>query len=97
MYVTAHAINRIYDRINARDGERLVGALERTTGEQGTVAYLLGRMPGKAHTADGSNGDVIVAVAIDGSVETVYYRRSTQDMSAGFFGARSVIDIGGAV
>jgi hypothetical protein len=67
--------------------------LESVAGGPGTVAYVLGQLPGKASTTDGSNGDMIVAVAVDGSVETVFYRRSSQDMSADFFGASEVVDM----
>jgi hypothetical protein len=37
---------------------------------------------------------IIVAVAVDGSVETVYLRRPEQDMSTESFGlARKVVDL----
>ena len=95
MFVTAHAYNRVVTRSDPWMGMRYVDLLERLAGEPGTIAYILGRIKGKVHTPDGSNGDVVVAVAIDGSVETVYFRRATQDMSAEFFGARRVVDLTG--
>lgn len=93
MFVTAHALNRLQDRLPPRLAAASIRMLEAYPGETGTVAYTLGTLPGKASTPDGSNGDVIVAVAVEGSVETVFYRRSSQDMSAGFFGARKVVDL----
>jgi uncharacterized protein with NRDE domain len=93
VFVTAHAHNRLAARIGGRASDALVSVLETHNGEQGTVAYILGTLPGKAKAADGSNGDVVVAVAVEGSVETVYYRRSTQDLSPEFFGARKVTDL----
>lgn len=93
MFVTAHALNRLASRMGAQQTGSVQRLLESVTGAPGTVAYIVGAMTGKASTPDGSNGDLIVAVAIDGSVETVYYRRSSQDMSAGFFGAERVVDM----
>jgi len=75
-------------------GPLLIERLERIYGEPGTVAYIVGILPAKMSAADGSNGDVVVAVAIDGSVETIYFRRASQDMSAEFFGARKVVQLG---
>lgn len=93
MFVTAHAHNRLAERVGGREADGIVRILETYNGEHGTVAYLLGHLSAKATAPDGSNGDVIVAVAVDGSVETVYFRRSSQDMSAAFFGARKVVDL----
>lgn len=67
--------------------------LERTPGEQGVVAYIAATLDTPVRSDDGSNGDTVVVIAVDGSVETVYFRRSTQDMSAAFFGARKVITL----
>lgn len=93
MFVTAHAHNRLLDRMTAQRSAMMLRMLEAWPGEQGTVAYIVGRLPGKAESPDGSNGDTIVAVAVEGSVETIYFRRSTQDMTAGFFGASRVVDM----
>jgi len=65
--------------------------LEREPGDYGVIAYIVADVPAK-HASDGSNGDVLVAVAVDGSIETVYFRRKSQDMSASFFGAERVED-----
>ena len=91
MFVTAHAINRIGQRMRMQ--AHTVELLESIPGEPGTIAYLVGRTAGKVHADDGSNGDLVFAVAIDGSVETVYFRRASQDCSASFFGARKVVDL----
>lgn len=93
MFVTAHALNRASDRMGNAMGTRFVDILERITGEPGAIAYIVGDLPHKAHTADGSNGELVIAVAIDGSVETVFFRRASQDISATFFGARRVVDL----
>jgi hypothetical protein len=92
MFITAHAYNRAMDRMGAT-GDAFVAALEAIPGEPGTIAYIMGELTGKAHTPDGSNGELVIAVAIDGSVETLFFRRATQDITAGFFGARKVMDL----
>lgn len=91
MYVTQHAKARIRDRLDRPDAHRAVALLERASGDIGTVAYMLANVAPKV-ADDGSNGDILIAVAVDGSVETVYFRRSTHDMSAAFFGADRVVD-----
>lgn len=93
MYVTAHALNRAHERMGSDMGTRFVDILEGIIGETGTVAYLVGELPGKMRTPDGSNGELVFAVAIDGSIETVYFRRASQDCSPAFFGARKVVDL----
>lgn len=100
MFVTEHAQRRLRERFSPLMVGALVDLLDGTAGELGTVAYIAGTVPvdAKAPVPEGrwwedSNGDVVVAVARDGSVETVFYRRSTQDMSASFFGARKVVDL----
>lgn len=91
MYVTQHAVARMSDRLGGMS-EHLVGSLADIMGEVGVVAYLL-PLEGPVVADDGSNGDTLVVIANDGSVETVYFRRSDQDMSAHYFGARRVVDM----
>lgn len=93
MFITAHAYNRAMERLGPTLGSRFVEVCESIDGEPGTIAYIVGQLTRKAHTPDGSNGELVVAVAIDGSVETVFFRRASQDVSAAFFGARTVIDL----
>lgn len=101
MYVTQHAAERINARLSLSDAHDTLTFLEGVQGETGVVAYIVGTVPAYGSKPDGStpgwwvdsNGDTIVAVAHDGSVETVFYRRSSQDMSASFFGARKVVDM----
>jgi hypothetical protein len=94
MFLTAHALNRVAERMGATAMQsRFVTILEAISGEPGTVAYIVGELTGKAHTPDGSNGELVVAVAVDGSVETVFFRRASQDITAAFFGARRVVDL----
>lgn len=83
MYVTVHATDRMGDRLGWELTDLLQAELEARTGEVGTVAYLLGSIA----------GEVIVAVAVDGSVETVYFRRETQDLTPVWFGASKVVDL----
>ena len=91
MFVTAHAINRIGQR--AMRQASIIEMLEATPGQSGVVAYIVARLTHKMETRDGSNGDLVIAVAVDGSVETVYFRRSTQDNSPAFFGAERIVDL----
>lgn len=95
MFVTGHARARLHTRLG-RD-MRLVGAiigrLEAVPGEQGTVAYLVARLDKPVDTGDGSNGDLVFAVAVDGSVDTIYLRRKEQDITARYFGARKVVNL----
>jgi hypothetical protein len=83
MYLTEHARHRLTQRLGVA-GLDVGATLEEWPGERGTVVYLL---------ADRVNG-IVVAVAVDGSVETVYLRRPEQDMSTESFGlARKVVDL----
>ena len=85
MYLTEHAQQRLTERLGVA-GLDLVLALEERPGERGTVAYLL----------DDQHGCTVVAIAVDGSIETVYLRRPEQDMRASAFGlAHKVIDMRG--
>jgi hypothetical protein len=68
----------------------VIGDLEAVPGEPGTVAYVVRRLP-TVREVNGSVGDLVVAVAVEGSVDTIYLRRKSQDMSAGFFGADKVV------
>lgn len=92
MYVTMHAVEQIDARLGHEDADTYVYVLEQMSGQVGRVAYLLADLPYVADEA-GSRGDVIVAIAIEGSVETVYFRRHDQDMSAEWFGVDEVIDL----
>lgn len=93
MYVTRHARERIADRVGALNADHALDYLFAIPGEPGVVAYIVDRYPEAVSAPDGSNGDTLVVVAVDGSVETVFWRRSTQDMSAAFFGAAAVVDL----
>jgi hypothetical protein len=64
-------------------------------GELGTVAYLVARLDRSVRALDGSNGDLVIAVAVDGSVDTVYYRRKEQDCTPRFFGAQKIVSLVG--
>jgi hypothetical protein len=92
MYVTEHAQERLFTRLPWPEAQALVYELERMPGDTGTVAYLMGALSGPRRVLDGSNGDVIVAIAREGSVESVFYRRGSQDLSAKYFGADYVVD-----
>lgn len=95
MYVTSHAKARLHSRIHKdlRAFGSVVGSLESMQGEEGTVVYLLDRLDTPVHAEDGSNGEIVVAVAVDGSVDTIYLRRKSQDLSAAHFGARKVVSL----
>lgn len=92
MYVTQHAATRLEERVGVRHAYLLASMLERMSGQVGHVAYLLEDLP-TVVTEAGSNGDVVVAIAIEGSVETIYFRRRDQDMSPEWFGVSEVIDL----
>lgn len=100
MFVTQHARERIAARFAPAMADKVERILDGTQGEQGTIAYIVGGVPDHA-TAPiptgmwwlDSNGEMLVAVAHEGSVETVFYRRAAQDMSASFFGASKVVDM----
>jgi hypothetical protein len=93
MFVNAHSTNRINDRLGMWMGPRVLERLEGIMGQPGTIAYIVGDLPYKAQAKDGSNGELVIAVAVEGSVETVYFRRATQDISPEFFGAQWVFDL----
>lgn len=93
MFVTGHARARLHARLgkDMRLVGAIIGRLEAVPGRPGTVAYLAARLDKPVDTGDGSNGDLVFAVAVDGSVDTVYLRRKEQDCTARFFGAREVV------
>lgn len=99
MYVTQHARERIAVRFTPAIADKVERILDGTQGEPGVIAYIVGNAPapGPAMSTGpwwlDSNGDLLVAVAHDGSVETVFYRRSSQDISASYFGASKVVDM----
>lgn len=102
MFVTAHAQNRAMSRLGADMGARFVDLCEGMQGEGGTVAYIVGEVPASMVKPEPkadpqwyskSNGGLVIAVAVDGSIETVYFRRASQDNTAGFFGARALVDM----
>lgn len=92
MYVTQHAHDRLRSRMG-RAADMIVSELEALPGERGTVAYVLADMDDRAYAPDGSNGELLVVLVVDGSVETVYYRRHEQDMDPAYFGAHKVVDL----
>lgn len=94
MYVTDHAADRIEERLTLREGRRAMLLLEAEYGVPGTVAYIAARLKSPVMCEDGSNGDTLIAVAVEGSVETIMFRRSSnQSMDAHHFGARKVVDL----
>jgi hypothetical protein len=93
MFVTQHAYLRMSTRLGPIHADALERTLSALPGEQGTIAYILADLPVPMWADDGSNGDILVGIAYDGSIETLYLRRSTQDMRAAFFGARRVVDL----
>lgn len=85
MYVTQHALGRLTSRMGLdQSRNRIVRMLEALPGQPGSVAYMV---------ADSANGNIVIAVAIDGSVETIYFRRPTQDFSSVWFGSSKVVDL----
>lgn len=93
MLVTQHARERIESRAGGKSAS-VIATLEAIAGVPGVQAYILLTVP-RFRAPDGSNGDTLVALARDGSVETVMLRRSSQDLTAGFFGADDVHDLRG--
>jgi hypothetical protein len=93
MYVSGHARARLDARLGTRVrlADAIVSRLEAMPGEPGTVAYLAAVLDKAWDTGDGSNGDLVFAVAVDGSVDTIYLRRKSQDCTARYFGARKVV------
>lgn len=85
MYVTQHARVRIIERMGTGLGAFFIDDLWATEGEPGTVAYRVGIL----------GNEYAFAIAVDGSVETVYFRRKSQDCSPAFFGASKVVDLVG--
>lgn len=92
MYVTEHARGRLVARMGEDTAARLVGIFESWEGKPGVIAYIAGTLYVDA-VAGVRGTHVIVAVAQDGSVETVYFRRMGQDLSAAYFGASEVVNM----
>ena len=92
MFITQHARSRLAARLG-HASEGICALLETYDGERGVVAYILADLHPPVQADDGSNGDLLVVVVNDGSVETVYFRRHEQDTSPAYFGARKVVDM----
>lgn len=78
MYVSQHATARLAERLGADHAAKLVSLLERMTGEPGNVAIEVHRIPPHSHGERGSlaQGDQVIVIVRDGSVDTVMLRRS---------------------
>lgn len=76
MFVTAHARARLADRLGLTAGHLIADVLEARPGLAGHVAIEVAREPAYTAGKDGSNGDQVIVIARDGSVETVMLRRS---------------------
>ena len=88
MVVTQHARDRLATRFGAEWASSVSAIIETWDGERGIVAYILADIP----SPDGSTGELLIIVANEGSIETAYFRRSEQDISPAYFGARKVVD-----
>lgn len=86
MLLSAHARARLRERLPVDEALSIEQRLEQTLGEPGLVAIIVARLRG--HRGDrrpetelrASNGDTVVAIVEDGTVVTVYYRRSGQPL-----------------
>lgn len=76
MLVTSHARVRLRARLGDTEANRLIARFEAATGEIGAVAIEVARFDPPKRLSDGSNGDMLVVIVRDGSVETVMLRRS---------------------
>lgn len=93
MFVTQHARSRLAARLGTGPAASIAAVLETYDGERGVVAYILADLHPPVQADDGSNGDLLVVVVDDGSVGTVYFRRSEQDTTPAYFGAHKVVDL----
>lgn len=93
--ITRHALDRVWDRLQAEGltlGPRALARLEaHAQRETGSAAMLLFTLPEKVGDLSpdvdsrGSNGDTVWAIVVGGRVVTVYFRRSTQPMTCAAF------------
>jgi hypothetical protein len=99
VFISAHAAARLRERLPDREADGIVARLEAAPGSPGLVAFIVDRHPGE-HRGDlrrnvaerASNGDTVVAIARDGEVTTVYYRRSwDQTLTAHGLGVGRVV------
>jgi len=75
MLVSRHAKVRLFERLTAQPALRVIARLEAMAGTCDAVAIEVHRFAHRT-TADGSNGDAVVVIAREGTVETVMLRRS---------------------
>lgn len=94
VFVSQHARDRIEQRLNPVLAYSIIQRLEDNPGYQYTVVFVLHRDLNVV-CDDGSNGDTLLAVAVEGTVETVYFRRGEQTYDPRHFGAQRVIDLTG--
>jgi len=80
------------ERLPWKDRRHIIEILWDIPGKLGTQVYWVRQLAEPVMADDGSNGTMVFAVAVDGSVETVYIRRAEQDNSPEFFGAEQVFD-----
>jgi hypothetical protein len=77
MFVTSHAEARLIGRIGQRTAQGILDRLEALAGTLDNVAIEVARFTEARHDPEtGSNGDQVVVIAVEGSVETVMLRRS---------------------
>ena len=81
MFITSHAKARMRSRLDAVLTRSIESHLESVVGVPGRYVYIVRYLAVPVLADDGSNGDVVLAIVEDGSVETVCFRRGTAGIS----------------
>jgi|GEM_PF-5914801 len=84
MNVGIHARGQLLGRMPAREAVAIIAELEATAPPKGTEARIIRRF-GERRSDGQSNGDLLIAIIERGTVVTVYWRRSSQSMTAETF------------
>lgn len=81
MNVSLHARGQLLGRMPAPEATAIIRELEQAKPPKGSEARIIRRYG--TQMSDGqSNGDVLIAIILFGTVRTVYWRRGTQTFSA---------------
>lgn len=90
MIVSLHARGQLLSRLPSYVAVTIIRELEHSRAPEGSEARIVRRT---SYMTDGqSNGDVVVAIIVDGEVRTVYFRRSTQTFTPEAFRVERIVD-----
>lgn len=92
MRVSLHAREQLLGRMPAPEAVAIIRELEDASAPKEKEARIIRRY-GEQRSDGQSNGDVLVAIIVKGTVVTVYWRRGTQTFTAEAFNVSRLRDM----